>query len=75
MPVAVDPPESEAFSRVFAPWPLRFFVVRRGAGGGEGALRLLYKAQPSGATYDPRHLLNFCWRTVCGGGVSAPSSS
>ena len=68
MPVAVDPPGDEAFLRVFAPWPLRFYVVRKDAEG--GPLTLLYKANPSKATYDPQHLLRFVWRTVCGGGSS-----
>ena len=52
----VDNPADEAFERLYAPWPLRLYVVR----GAE----LAWIAEPDGATFEPavarlRTMFNF----------------
>ena len=44
-PLLVDDPADEAFERLYAPWPLRLYVVR-------GAT-LAWIAEPDGATFEP----------------------
>ena len=44
-PLLVDNPADEAFERLYAPWPLRLYVVR----GAE----LAWIAEPDGATFEP----------------------
>ena len=44
-PLYVDNPADEAFERLYAPWPLRLYVVR-------GA-KLAWIAEPDGATFEP----------------------
>jgi hypothetical protein len=45
LPLLADPPEDEAFERLFAPWPIRFYVV-----GHDG--RMAFIAAPIDSTFD-----------------------
>jgi hypothetical protein len=61
-PLLVDPPESEPFERLFAPWPLRFFIVagqstqqqqqQQQQSIAHPPLLLSYVAEPVGDTFD-----------------------
>jgi len=45
IPLLVDPPETNAFERLFAPWPVRFYIV-----DAQGIMH--YIAEPVDGTYD-----------------------
>jgi len=45
IPLLVDPPETNAFERLFASWPVRFFIV-------DARGRMHYIAEPVDGTYD-----------------------
>jgi Iodothyronine deiodinase len=49
VPILVDPIE-DGFDKVFAPWPLRFYILDKG--------KLVYKAQPKDCSYDIAELRN-----------------
>lgn len=54
-PILVDPPEDEQFERLFAPWPIRFYIVQ-GNVDPQSPLILSHVADPVGETFDIIHL-------------------
>ena len=50
MPVVVDKPEGNLFEKLYAPWPVRIYVIDK-------EHRLTYKAQPHAAMLELRELM------------------
>ena len=59
--ILVDSPEGgEPFERVFAPWPIRFYIIAPDAAAEDGdELFLRYKANPSKGVFDISHVKDF----------------
>ncbi len=74
-PLLIDPPEKEMFEQLFAPWPLRFFIVSKQTKEEKGKgqpLTLAYVAEPVGETFDLCELREQIERAI---GIAAAADS
>jgi hypothetical protein len=65
IPILIDPPETDAFEKLFAPWPVRFYVAHRG--------RLTHISEPIDGTFDIIELENHIGGAEGAEGAAAPT--